>query len=587
VGAPVPSGPLVGVVGCRRAPPRSYARRRGVTDATPRRARGAVQRIVFHLTGEADATSLLDSYSIELPHNSYSMRDIVYLSYTNTAVDELLNRLGLVRNYKHGMWGTLHGITLHLLIKHRKLSQQIVSNTFMKPGGPNWWKRKFASKMGLAYDPTGEKMNLPGNRFFSDYAKYINVYFPQYQDLGRVLDKLATDSEHGYYANDWIKFKISNKIIDFEDILLFGYRVELFPEGAVLVSDEFQDYSPLQWAIFKDWMVDRDHVVVAGDDDQVLFSFQGATPKFMLYEFPADATVVLKKSHRLPAKVLAYSKLFMETYVKHRYPKKFEPRGEVGNVIRFSQPITSIPNYAFALATKGKTVLILARTNKQVSEIEEMFMFRGVPFYRFKSKKVTIWEDFVDRIMLFVDLLKAGKPVPLNEAKFYLKFTALPEPKIPEVANLLANPEQRTVDVYTIGKDPVKYIQFSKVKDYFGSERMARMALRALRAALATKSYRTMGKIYIDTIHSAKGREGDVVFLIDSISNKIYDEIYEDPEAFEAEMRVWYVGMTRARHTLVIVPGKQEFVWPHLMRALSKLKMEVKHRRGKNGQKEV
>jgi len=538
-----------------------------------------LQRIVFHLIGDADVSNMLGVYNVELPHDKYRLKDIIYISYTNSAVDELLGRIGVTRNYRRGMWGTMHGITLHLLIKNRKIRSDIVSKTFSRPGGPNWWKRKFTSEVGLPYDPTGEKINLPGNQLFSAYTRYINTYYPKFMDLERVLDKLTNETEYGYYADDWVKFKIDNGVIDFDDVLMLGYISGVSPEGQVLISDEFQDYSPIQWAIFSNWMLDRDEVIVAGDDDQVLYSFHGASPRFILYDFPADHTIVLRQSFRLPAKILAYSRLLSETYIKHRYPKRFEPRVSGGIVTLFPRPLTDLPKYAYELAKRGKRVLILARTNSQVSNIEELFMFRSVPFYRFKSKKVTIWEDFVDRIVEVLQMLKSGSPIPINDAKFFLKFTGIPHDKIDIMASKLADSRQRSLDSYRILKDPLKYIKFPRVKEYFGSERLARLALNSLKAAIKFKMNTIPGKVYIDTIHAAKGREGDIVFVLDHISNKIQDEIYVDDEAFEAEMRVWYVAMTRARETLAIVSGDNTFLWPHLTRALMKLKSTVKVRR--------
>ena len=532
----------------------------------------ALTRIMFHLIGEADASDYLSQYDLYLPHDAYRIGDIIYMSYTNSAVDELLGRLGIRRDYRRGLWATMHGIIQHLLIKKRKIPTDVIHNTLSRPGGPNWWKRKFASDMGLPYDPTGEKMNLPGNRFFSDYTKYVNIYYPKYYDLGRVLDKLSEETEYGYYGQEWVKFKADNKVIDFDDILMLGLRTELKVMQPVIISDEFQDFSPLQWEIFQNWMEDKDYVIVAGDDEQVLFSFHGATPRFILYDYPADQTAVLKKSFRLPARILAVSRLLTETYLKHRYPKKFEPRKPGGHVLLRDLPLSKVPTYAYELAKRGKTVLILARTNSQVASIEEMFMVRNVPYYRFKTKKVTIWADFVDKIVDFVVALKGRMPVSVSEARFYLRFTGIPASKIDVIAHLIADPLKRPLDAYRIAQNPLAFIKYDKVHEYFGSDRIARFAMNSLRFALANNTRNLPGKIYIDTIHSAKGREGDVVFVIDGISNRIYDEIYVDEDAYEAEIRVWYVAMTRAKETLVITPLDNEFLRPHILRAMNRLK---------------
>jgi DNA helicase-2/ATP-dependent DNA helicase PcrA len=61
-----------------------------------------------------------------------------------------------------------------------------------------------------------------------------------------------------------------------------------------------------------------------------------------------------------------------------------------------------------------------------------------------------------------------------------------------------------------------------------------------------------MPKIRLSTIHAAKGAEADEVVLLTEMSNRTR-EIYEKEP--DLERRVFYVGITRAKDTLTIVPG--------------------------------
>lgn len=517
-----------------------------------------------HLLGYQDATEFLSSYGLELPHGKYSRKDVVFMSHTNSAVDELIGRLDLKRTYSSGLWGTMHGIALHLVMEKDQQIREVVSNTLGKPGGPNWWKAKFARSHGIPYDPDEEVSVLAGNQFFQSYSRAVNVYFPKYLSMGRVLDKLAgEDEQFGVWGAEWLRFKKHHKIMDFDDMLALAFIADAVPDGRVLIADEFQDFSPLQFHLFKNWMADMEHVIIAGDDDQSIYLYSGASPRFMLHEFQADESVVLRQSFRLPSKILAASKTFIEFLVKDRYPKEFAPRGDGGKLILRDVPLTRLPGIAKFLAEKGATVLILARTNGQVKAIEEMFILSKVPYYRFKTRKVQVWKDFVDRILDFIKALRNGKKTMVAEAKFYLRFTNLSPHKISPLAREIAkNP--RNLVALKIAQNPIDFIKPSKVAEFFGSERMAKLALDALQVGLA-EGYDLPGKIFIDTIHAAKGREGDVVILFDTITKRIEQEmILGGQEAFEAEARVWYVGMTRARHALVLSRGELPFVTPKL-----------------------
>ena len=59
-------------------------------------------------------------------------------------------------------------------------------------------------------------------------------------------------------------------------------------------------------------------------------------------------------------------------------------------------------------------------------------------------------------------------------------------------------------------------------------------------------------KVVVGTIHSVKGSEADAVYLFPDLSKPGMREWLGDPEARSAVYRLFYVGMTRARDTLVL-----------------------------------
>ncbi len=57
-------------------------------------------------------------------------------------------------------------------------------------------------------------------------------------------------------------------------------------------------------------------------------------------------------------------------------------------------------------------------------------------------------------------------------------------------------------------------------------------------------------KVRLSTIHGAKGAEADQVVLLTAMGHRTWENMATDPDA---EWRVWYVGVTRARHDLFIL----------------------------------
>ena len=220
--------------------------------------------------------------------------------------------------------------------------------------------------------------------------------------------------------------------------------------------------------------------------------------------------------------------------------------------------------------------MVLARTNSQVKDLEELFLQKGIPFYRFKTRKMQVWKDFVDRIEHFVRLLRQKKAPLRSDARFYLKLTGLEGPKLDRAVEVLtANPANLLAE--KIVRDPFGLLKPEKVAEALGSQSLAEVALQALRARLSGKMKKPAGKIFIDTIHSAKGREADVVFIYDTITPRIRAELEEGTRGdFEAEVRVWYVALTRAREVVVITRGPYPFLRPKLAQAAVYAKQVVR-----------
>jgi len=527
-----------------------------------------LNRIVFHMIGVEDNTRFFYEYNLELPHKSYTMSHIAYVSFMNSAVDELLGRLGVKRNYKSGPWGTLHGLALHLLIKDEVIPKEIVSNTFRGKAGLYWWRRKFTYEYGLPYDPEEEVKMLMGNQLFDGLSYAVNVYYPQVQDINRVLDKLYEvyeNKELVRYAEEWLKFKEKNNIIDFDDILMYAYDYAPVLDAPVLVVDEFQDFGPLQYEIFKIFAQDKEWVIVAGDDDQVVSSYCGAEPRFLV-ELPgvgSDFDVVLKRSHRIPEVVHEASQSFIKKYVKYRYPKEFLPRAEGGTMWTVRLGYHYITRLVERFAQKNYSVLVLARTNALVRDLEKLLLTEGIEYYRYKSRVTQVWRDFINRIYDVIYRIKHKKKVKETELRFFFRFTKVPESKVNAIAKAFATGNV-PLDMYKIFDKPLRILEFAKVAEYLGSQEKADLALRALHNLVVGKREKFPGKITIETIHASKGREADIVILLDTITPRIFSDMSSNRDNFEAEMRVWYVAMTRARHALITIPIDIPLVGPLL-----------------------
>lgn len=102
-----------------------------------------------------------------------------------------------------------------------------------------------------------------------------------------------------------------------------------------------------------------------------------------------------------------------------------------------------------------------------------------------------------------------------------------------------------------------------------------------LQNVIKEASEKTNANITFTTIHSAKGLEYDVVYMIDNLEGefpsekkKMSDTEYE--KMIEEERRIFYVGMTRAKEKLnILVPGKPSLFVNELILSNKKKQLNV------------
>ena len=90
------------------------------------------------------------------------------------------------------------------------------------------------------------------------------------------------------------------------------------------VVDEYQDVSPLQQRLLDVWLGGRDDICVVGDASQTIYSFTGATSRYLL-EFPrryrGAHTVKLTRDYRSHSQVVELANRLLAA----RRPPRFEP----------------------------------------------------------------------------------------------------------------------------------------------------------------------------------------------------------------------------------------------------------------------
>ena len=113
------------------------------------------------------------------------------------------------------------------------------------------------------------------------------------------------------------------RTIDFEDVLiLMSGMIEQEPKVGLEIRqqyrfftvDEFQDVSPLQHTLLRGWLGERDDVCVVGDASQTIYSFTGATSRYLTrfeHDHPNAQVFRLEHNYRSSEEILAVANRLM------------------------------------------------------------------------------------------------------------------------------------------------------------------------------------------------------------------------------------------------------------------------------------
>ena len=369
--------------------------------------------------------------------------------------------------------------------------------------------------------------------------------FHSIRDLYGIEDNFSWQTlEH--FINTVDAYKKSMGKRDFTDIIEEWIKTGRDITADYVIIDEAQDLSPLMWHAVRKLCTNAKHVWIAGDDDQCIHEWSGADPKLFI-ELQAREYTVLPQSRRVPKSVHVVANILIEQ-IQHRLVKDYHWRdGEEGSVQR-------IESLDCLDMSKGSWML-LARNNIYLKQYERHCIEKG---YLYTGPKINGFSaDSIDAIKSWKDLC-AGKSITAFYAK---KLYALMSRK-----ERVANGFKQVMDK----ADDSRLLTMQDLKNEFGlcyTEGPWREALNLMSEEEAsylsnvekTSSLTDMPRIIISSIHGVKGAEADNVVILPNMAQYTYNQYLLKPDS---EHRVFYVGVTRAKQNLYILPASNERAYP-------------------------
>ncbi len=380
-----------------------------------------------------------------------------------------------------------------------------------------------------------------------------------------------------------------------------------------VMVDEYQDTNKLQAELVKLFSSEFKNIMVVGDDAQGIYSFRGADHRNIMSfpdQFEGTTVIKLEENYRSTQRILDLAnRILMQA--EEKYEKKLYTRNEKGDLpglvkasnqndqSRFlSQMILQLREQGYDL----HDIAILFRNGRDSFDLEVELNRKNIPFIKFGGQKFTEAAHIKDvlahirvlvnpldtiawnRILMLIDGIG---PKTASELSDWIRNSDNPYrldrsdsvserylTQLKALAGLFSRLTQKKESVAEVLEEIVQYYEkfckkryddhpkrmkdletFVDISGSYGSleQLLEDVALDPIEAtAYDTESVKKdESPLVLSTIHSAKGLEWRIVFIIQCLDGIIPSGYAVDNrQQLDEELRLLYVASTRAKEQL-------------------------------------
>ncbi|HEU5045511.1 MAG TPA: ATP-dependent DNA helicase UvrD2, partial [Nocardioidaceae bacterium] len=399
-----------------------------------------------------------------------------------------------------------------------------------------------------------------------EWAKVSNVTPEEYPTLAAARGRSVHGQDPATVARVFAAYehlKREQGRMDMEDVLLCAAALlaedervaaQVRRQYTCFVVDEFQDVSPIQVSLLDLWLGGRDSLCVVGDPAQTIYSFAGASARYLL-EFPkrhpGTISVDLVRNYRSTPQVVSSANRLMagspSAGVRLRSQQETGPEPiyrECADEVDEAEWVAEQIQARHRAGTPLREIAVLFRINAQSEAFEEALAARHLPYVVRGGARFFERPEVRQALTLLRGSARAGE--------------GSGDGLVADVTAVLAG-MQWTAQPPT-GRGNVRDRWESLKAIVSQAEQTAAVDPAATLAGFVEDLSRRAAEqhapvaegVTLATLHAAKGLEWDAVFLC-GMHDGTMPIVYADgPAAVEEERRLLYVGMTRARTQLSV-----------------------------------
>lgn len=335
----------------------------------------------------------------------------------------------------------------------------------------------------------------------------------------------------------------------------------------VLVIDEAQDMSDDEYALVHALMSANEdmRVIAVGDDDQNIYEFRGSDSRYMnqLLKTSGARLIEMTENYRSSRHVVALANVFVNGIGSRM---KTEPiismnhkEGFVGIRHHISHTMYQPLVEDLIAHRSGGSVCILTQTNEEAVILVALLRKHGLN----------------SKLIQGMDGLRFWN---MAEVRMFLKHidTGSQSPVIPD--EVWKKAKQKTFDMYA-GSASLHYLQ--RCLSLFEETNKAKYYtdFREFIFESSVEDFCDLSgaDVVVSTVHKAKGREFDDVYMLISKPQHLHDEV----------LRQYYVGLTRAKERLFVhtdcslfdhMPADEHLVCQHQYGLPDEIVLQLSHK---------
>lgn len=550
-------------------------------------------------------------------------RQILAITFTNKASEEIKERLKDISNLEERAYiGTFHSFCCSIIEKHGNVigyntiphifsndedRLKLIEDIFKQI--PSVWKK---------YIVKNSKEKTAFKRRALDFVSAIKkevILDEELQEKGLNKDDILI------YFNYRDTMKSLNAI-DFDDLLFLAYKIFMAnPNIASLYRrnfeyiciDEAQDMNKAQYVFLRALSGENKNVMLVGDPKQSIYGFNGSSSDYMLVLFKKDyspAEIELKENYRSAKKILEYANRIMPNST------------DVFNVVidgvckieEFSNPekeALAVVNKIFELMNNNcldefngpltpNDITIIARNKYILFEIEKLLKETSISYYYKNTIRGLVLESTSGKIfdlalqvqinekdmlhleelskLLGIDsvvTLKSAREICINELNTMIldNVICLKEDgnNFKKSINNIKKYIESKKDCTELDLDELNlaYSDFNALLEYWQkySTQTIDTSLSQFHNSLVLGQVISLEEkdgIALSTVHTMKGQESDVVFLVgmDDMTFPDYRAVQKGGIELQQEKNDLYVAVTRAkRHLYISYPAYRTMPW--------------------------